>query len=166
MRKLVYILLACIAVCAQSCKKNQTAVSAVSIKNPVVTSNRTEIREKLGIRFKEPTDASDIQYSIIAGNLAQMTFVRNGIEYTARSSRQPSFSDISGLYYTWSKEIDTQFERCAANIKLASAEGTTVGVCLWYDQELSCMCSVSMNSGATQQLLENIAREIYTLDYI
>lgn len=166
MRKLFYALLACGLVCAQGCKKSQPAAGSVSIGNPVVRSNPAEIREKLGLRFKEPSGASDIQYYIIAGKTAQMTFMRNGTEYTARIVRQPSFSDISGMYYDWSDEIATNLERCAATVKLAESGGKTVGICLWYDKVPSCMCSISMDSGATQELLESTALEIYTIDYV
>lgn len=166
MRKLCCVLFACGLLCAHGCKKSQPAAGSVSIANPVVKSNPTEMLEKLGLCFKEPSGASDIRYYIIAGNTAQMTFVRNGIKYTARICRQPSFSDISGMYYDWNEEIATNLERCAATVKLAASGGKTVGVCLWYDKIPSCMCSISMDSGATQKLLESVALEVYTIVYV
>ena len=173
--KVLFLMLAsvCVIFCASGCssqkKKNvlqDDDGTAVGIANPVVQSNPEEILEQLGIRFNEPEGASGVRYSIIGGKTAQMDFVWKGIECTARISGEPSFTDISGMYFSWKSEINTNVGRCAATVKLAEAGGSTTGVCLWYDTVPGLMCSVSMKNDATQELLEAIARQVYTIVYV
>ena len=178
--KVLFLMLAsvCVIFCTSGCssqkKKNglpeadgRAAVgTALGIANPVVQSNPEEILEVLGIRFNEPEGASGVRYSIIGGKTAQMDFVWNGVECTARISGEPSFTDISGMYFSWKSEISTKIERCDAVVKLAESGGSTTGVCLWYDTVPGLMCSVSVKSGATQELLEELSRQVYTIVYV
>ena len=155
--------------CSSQKKKNglpEADGTALGIANPVVQCNPEEILEVLGIRFNEPEGASGVRYSIIGGKTAQMDFVWNGVECTARISGEPSFTDISGMYFSWKSEISTKIGRCAATVKLAEAGGSTTGVCLWYDIVPGLMCSVSMKNDATQELLESISRQVYTIVYV
>ena len=163
----------CVLLCASGCslqkKKNvlqDDDGTAVGIANPVVQSDPEEILEVLGIRFNEPEGASEVRYSIIGGKTAQMDFVWNGVECTARISGEPSFTDISGMYFSWKSEISTKIERCDAVVKLAESGGSTTGVCMWYDTVPGLMCSVSMKNDATQELLESISRQVYTIVYV
>ena len=178
--KVLFLMLAsvCVIFCASGCssqkKKNGLPESdgraaggtSVGIANPVVQSNPEEILEVLGIRFNEPEGASRVRYSIIGGKTAQMDFVWKGVECTARISGEPSFTDISGMYFSWKSEINTNVGRCAATVKLAETGGSTTGVCLWYDIVPGLMCSVSVKSGATQELLEELSRQVYTIVYV
>ena len=163
----------CVLLCASGCslqkKKNvlqDDDGTAVGIANPVVQSDLEEILDVLGIRFNEPEGASEVRYSIIGGKTAQMDFVWNGVECTARISGEPSFTDISGMYFSWKSEISTKIERCDAVVKLAESGGSTTGVCMWYDTVPGLMCSVSMKNDATQELLESISRQVYTIVYV
>ena len=173
--KVLFLMLAsvCVIFCASGCssqkKKNglpEADGTALGIANPVVQSNPEEILEVLGIRFNEPEGASGVRYSIIVGKTAQMDFVWNGVECTARISGEPSFTDISGMYFSWKSEISTKIERCDAVVKLAESGGSTIGVCMWYDTVPGLMCSVSVKSGATQELLEELSRQVYTIVYV
>ena len=173
--KVLFLMLAsvCVIFCASGCssqkKKNglpEADGTAFGIANPVVQSNPEEILEVLGIRFNEPEGASGVRYSIIVGKTAQMDFVWNGVECTARISGEPSFTDISGMYFSWKSEISTKIERCDAVVKLAESGGSTTGVCMWYDTVPGLMCSVSVKSGATQELLEELSRQVYTIVYV
>ena len=178
--KVLFLMLAsvCVIFCTSGCssqkKKNGLPESdgraaggtSVGIANPVVQSDPQEILDVLGIRFNEPEGASGVRYSIIGGKTAQMDFVWKGIECTARISGEPSFTDISGMYFSWKSEISTKIERCDAVVKLAESGGSTTGVCMWYDTVPGLMCSVSMKNDATQELLEAIARQVYTIVYV
>lgn len=173
--KVLFLMLAsvCVIFCASGCssqkKKNgllEADGTALGIANPVVQSNPEEILEVLGIRFNEPEGASGVRYSIIGGKTAQMDFVWKGVECTARISGEPSFTDISGMYFSWKSEISTKIERCDAVVKLAESGGSTTGVCMWYDTVPGLMCSVSMKNDATQELLEAISRQVYTIVYV
>lgn len=173
--KVLFLMLAsvCVIFCASGCssqkKKNglpEADGTALGIANPVVQSDPEEILDVLGIRFNEPEGASGVRYSIIGGKTAQMDCVWNGVECTARISGEPSFTDISGMYFSWKSEISTKIERCDAVVKLAESGGSSVGVCLWYDTVPGLMCSVSVKSGATQELLEELSRQVYTIVYV
>lgn len=168
----------CVIFCTSGCssqkKKNglteadgrAAGGTSLGIANPVVQSDPQEILDVLGIRFNEPEGASGVRYSIIGGKTAQMDFVWNGVECTARISGEPSFTDISGMYFSWKSEINTNVGRCAATVKLSDSGGSSVGVCLWYDTVPGLMCSVSVKSGATQELLEELSRQVYTIVYV
>ena len=178
--KVLFLLLAsvCVIFCTSGCssqkKKNglteadgrAAGGTSFGIANPVVQSDPQEILDVLGIRFNEPEGASGVRYSIIGGKTAQMDFVWNGVECTARISGEPSFTDISGMYFSWRSEISTKIERCDAVVKLAESGGSTTGVCMWYDTVPGLMCSVSMKNDATQELLEAISRQVYTIVYV
>ena len=178
--KVLFLLLAsvCVIFCTSGCssqkKKNglteadgrAAGGTSFGIANPVVQSDPQEILDVLGIRFNEPEGASGVRYSIIGGKTAQMDFVWNGVECTARISGEPFFTDISGMYFSWKSEINTNVGRCDAVVKLAESGGSTTGVCMWYDTVPGLMCSVSVKSGATQELLEELSRQVYTIVYV
>ena len=56
------------------------------------------------MKFAVPDDAKNIRYSKIAGKLAQMDFIWNDAECTARIERDAESEDISSFYYNWSNE--------------------------------------------------------------
>ena len=81
---------------------NTTANKTVGLPNPVQKSTAEEITERLNVKFAIPDGAKNIRYSIIAGKLAQMDFIWNEAECTARIQRNAESEDISGFYYNWS----------------------------------------------------------------
>ena len=141
-----------------SCRKNQ-----VALPNPIVESSYQEIQEKLGISFGIPRDATEITYSIIAGELAQADFTWQETRCTARikASTTTELEDISGFYYKWDNELELPVGYNSATARWSVIDGQTVGICIWQDIAPGLTYSVSMQSNATLDNLFILANAVY-----
>ena len=98
--KKTLILISIFMMTLASCSgKNKTADKApakqtVGLPNPIHESSAEEITEQLEVNFAVPDGAKDVHYSIIAGNLAQMVFIWNDAECTARIEHNAESEDI------------------------------------------------------------------------
>ena len=107
--KKTLILISIFMIMLVSCSGKKSAVNAaanktVGLPNPVQGSTAEDIAKELNVKFAVPDDAKNIRYSIIAGKLAQMDFIWNEAECTARIERDAESEDISGFYYNWPNE--------------------------------------------------------------
>ena len=108
--KKTLILISIFMIMLISCSgKNKMADKALGkqtmgLPNPIHESSAEDIAKKLNVKFAVPDDAKNIRYSIIAGKLAQMDFIWNDAECTARIERDAESEDISSFYYNWSNE--------------------------------------------------------------
>ena len=150
-----------------SCSGKKYAVNAaanktVGMPNPVHESSAEEITERLNVKFAVPDGAKNIRYSIIAGNLAQMDFIWNEAECTARIKRNAESEDISGFYYNWSNETPCTVGENAGIVKWQITEvGEAVGICLWQNKASNLTYSVSMKKNADSDKLIALANDIY-----
>ena len=147
--------------------KNKTADKApakqtVGLPNPIHESSAKEIAERLNVKFAVPNGAKDIHYSIIAGNLAQMDFIWNYAECTARIELNAESEDISGFYYNWSNETPCTVGENAATAKWQITEiGEVVGICIWQNKVSNLTYSVSMKKNADSEKLAALANAVY-----
>ena len=157
MKRLFFLLLLPLLLLS-GCKQKQ-----VQMPNPVVESSFEEIQEKLGITFGIPKDAENIYYSIIAGDLAQMDFIWQEAECTARikASTSTELEDISGFYYEWDKEIELPVGYNSATARWIEADGETIGICIWQDIVPGLTYSVSMRKNATLENLFILAKAVF-----
>ena len=150
-----------------SCSGKKYAVNAaanktVGMPNPVHESSAEEITERLNVKFAVPDGAKNIRYSIIAGNLAQMDFIWNEAECTARIKRDAESQDISGFYYNWSNKTPCTVGENAGIAKWQITEvGEVVGICLWQNKTSNLTYSVSMKKNADSDKLIALANDIY-----
>ena len=150
-----------------SCSGKKPAVNAdanktVGLPNPVQESTAEEITNRLNVKFAVPDNAKNIRYSIIAGNLAQMDFIWNEAECTARIKRNAESEDISGFYYNWSNETPCTVGENAGIVKWQITEvGEAVGICLWQNKASNLTYSVSMKKNADCEKLIALANDIY-----
>lgn len=150
-----------------SCSGKKSAVNAAANKtaglpNPVQESTAEDIAKKLNVKFAVPDDAKNIRYSIIAGKLAQMDFIWNEAECTARIKRDAESEDISGFYYNWSNETPCTVGENAGIAKWQITEvGEVVGICLWQNKASNLTYSVSMKKNADSEKLIALANDIY-----
>ena len=150
-----------------SCSGKKPAVNAdanktVGLPNPVQESTAEEITNRLNVKFAVPDNAKNIRYSIIAGNLAQMDFIWNEAECTARIKRNAESEDISGFYYNWSNETPCTVGENAGIAKWQITEvGEAVGICLWQNKASNLTYSVSMKKNADCEKLIALANDIY-----
>lgn len=169
-------LLSCIVLLSFGCSKKaiteKSGISELSevrpvvigVPNPIRESSAEEILNTLGLRFAIPKNAENVCYSVIADSLAQMDFVWNKAECTARaeSSGKTSLQDISGFYYNWKKSVKVKVGYNEADAKWTKDEnGNSVGICIWWDAAPGIMYSVSMKSNANAENLEKLANAVY-----
>ena len=150
-----------------SCSGKKSAVNAAANKtaglpNPVQESTAEDIAKKLNVKFAVPDDAKNIRYSIIAGKLAQMDFIWNEAECTARIKPDAESEDISGFYYNWPNETPCTVRENAGIAKWQITEvGEVVGICLWQNKASNLTYSVSMKKNADSEKLIALANDIY-----
>ena len=161
------ILISIFMIMIVSCSGKKPAVNAdanktVGLPNPVQESTAEEITNRLNVKFAVPDNAKNIRYSIIAGNLAQMDFIWNEAECTARIKRNAESEDISGFYYNWSNETPCTVGENAGIVKWQITEvGEAVGICLWQNKASNLTYSVSMKKNADCEKLIALANDIY-----
>ena len=147
--------------------KNKTTDKAlgkqtVGLPNPIQESSAEEIAEQLSVKFAVPDGTKDVRYSIIAGNLAQMDFIWNDAECTARIQRNAESKDISGFYYNWSNETPCNVGENTATVKWQITEiGEVVGICIWQNKASNLTYSVSMKKNANSEKLAALANAVY-----
>ena len=157
MRRLFLLLLLPLLLLS-GCKQKQ-----VEMPNPVVESSFEEIQQKLGITFGIPKDAENIYYSIIAGNLAQVDFIWQGADCTARikPSTSTELEDISGFYFEWDKEVELPVGYNSATARWFESDGETTGIVIWQDIVPGLTYSVSMKQNATLENLFILANAVF-----
>lgn len=148
MRKYLFFIVAlCVAICFKL-QKNRKSDFKCGLPNPVRECSAEEVLEKTGFSFKVPSEAEDVHYSVIAGNLAQMNFVWSGCDCTARikAAEGVELEDISGCWYNWEKVSDEKIGWCKAVAKyLTTEKGNVVAVCSWIDAVPGIVYSFSMD---------------------
>ena len=165
--KKTLILISIFMIMLVSCSGKKSAVNAAANKtaglpNPVQESTAEDIAKKLNVKFAVPDDAKNIRYSIIAGKLAQMDFIWNEAECTARIKPDAESEDISGFYYNWSNETPCTIGENAGIAKWQiTEEGEVVGICLWQNKASNLTYSVSMKKNADSEKLIALANDIY-----
>lgn len=166
--KKTLILISIFMMTLASCSgKNKTVDKApekqtVGLQNPIHESSAEEITEQLKVNFTVPDGAKDVRYSIIAGNLAQMDFIWNDAECTARIEHNTESEDISGFYYNWSNETPCNVGENTATVKWQITEiGEVVGICIWKNRTSNLTYSVSMKKNADSEKLAALANAVY-----
>lgn len=165
--KKTLILISIFMIMLVSCSGKKSAVNAaanktVGLPNPVQESTAEDIAKELNVKFAVPDNAKNIRYSIIAGNLAQMDFIWNEAECTARIKPDAESEDISGFYYNWSNETPCTVGENAGIAKWQITEvGEVVGICLWQKNASNLTYSVSMKKNADSEKLIALANDIY-----
>lgn len=126
-------------------KKEEPAVEPgfAGLANPMVESTADEIAKTFGFTFGEVEGAEDVKYFIISGDLAQMNFTKDGMEYTARIQSAGEFTDISGMNYTWTVTDDCKIGNRDGKAMRFISDTEQIDVCEWYDIAPGIMYSLS-----------------------
>lgn len=136
---------------------------SLAIPNPMKKSSDAELMELLGMSFAVPMKAEDIHYSIVADKMAQMDFTYNGHQCVARIRGSSQFEDISGFFYDWENEGVVRIGWCDGEVKYNVVGDDVCGICLWWDAAPGLMYSLGMRTGATPELLQQLAEEVYVV---
>lgn len=154
----VLVLLFIVVACASGREEAQ-------LPNPMRQSSPEEIMDILGLKLETPDGATAVEYYIIeledASDIAQVDFSLDGIPFIYRAASAAKFTDISGMNYDWTEEIETDVSYCAGKTFMADANGTKVGVILWYDAAPGIQYSLSTDSDADYTLLWFLAEQLY-----
>lgn len=126
-----------------------------NMPNPVVeVDSIEEINEQLGVNLAVPADATIKSCSITDDTLGEVVFTYENTTYTFRAQNGQKLEDISGLYYDF--EAEHEFDTAGITCKMQYNEGGP-GYCHWYDEVGKVTYSVSVDTGASQQGLTDIA---------
>lgn len=164
-RSLVVLFLVMISIVFVACSVDEAETPQAQMPNPVQESSADEIMEELGFSLLTPYGAEDIAYSIIdmsdEGKMAQVDFTLDGIGYTYRAMAAAEWTDISGMYFEWTEEVETDVSYNSGKTFIAEDGDTKVGVILWYDTVPGIQYSLSMDSDADYTVLWFMAEQLF-----
>ena len=131
------------------------------IANPWIDTTAEELVQALGVSFGEPDGAEEILYRMLESeNLAEMQFVLQGANCTARIKPAAEWEDISGLYFDWDSEESCEIGWCEG--KILRAAGVDIQLCLWFDIAPGLMYSLSIEtSGGEATDIPKLAGMVY-----
>lgn len=132
------------------------------LANPWTESDREGVLTATGFDLNVPDEAENVVYSYMeADKMAQVSYVMNNHDWTYRVQQTDGLQDISGMYYEWVAEEDTNVADCEAEIK-AYVENNgdpdnlddmfSVQVLNWYDATEGATHSVSISGRAVDGL--------------
>lgn len=133
--------------------------SAAGLANPVHEATVDSILTDLGIDMSA-CDAYEAAYSTIDGEptVAQAQFTADGLSYTYRIAAAAEATDISGLFYKWDEETTATVADREASVVITK-DG--VGCISWFDVVPGIMYTLSMDKGATAELLTDMANQLF-----
>ncbi len=125
---------------------------STQLVNPVVSmASAAEVREKTGIALKIPAEASDVDYAVINGELAQVKFEYGEYAYCLRASK--SDEDFSGLY----GEVASEEELDGAKLETVDVSGSLWQRLSWSEGDARFILSGEAGeSGPIRQLYDII----------
>ena len=130
------------------CAKEEEPAPAVEpgfagLANPMVETTADELINTFGFRFGDIEGAENVKYFLINGDLAQMSFTKDGLDYTARIQSAGEFTDISGLNYTWTVTDDCKVGYSDGKAMRFISDTEQIDLCEWYDIAPGIMYSLS-----------------------
>lgn len=141
-----FVLMLFIAVSAAGCGAGASETTQdIGAANPIEETDAEGVRQTIGVRFGVPDNAENVEYYTINNELAEMRFVQDSTEFTARIKPAGEFEDISGMYYDWTAIDDSwKVKYCdARNMSYINETEDDVMVTLWYDVAPGLMYSLS-----------------------
>ncbi len=126
-----------------------------SVANPVVEVDSVDtINEDLGLNMRIPDGATVESCAIIDNSLGEVNFNLDGQLYNYRGMVTNNDEDISGLYYEFSS---TETADTTGQVYVMEYIEGGPGYARWYDDISGTVYSVSVESGATGAMLNEIA---------
>ena len=138
--------------------------SGFAIANPIREMSRQELFEETGIDLGAPEGAENMVYSLIELSeeepVAQLKFSLDGHELCLRAqtmSAAAAAGDISGMYYQWEYTKNVFVSMLYAVVNLSG----DIGYIKWIDAQGGIQYNLSMNKGASESLLIELAEKVY-----
>lgn len=157
--------IAAVSILAQN-KADNTQNTGAQLANPMVTA--ADIAA-LGYSLPVPADAQETTYTTIDQGtdssvpIAQVKFLENGQEYTCRTLKAQSATDISGLHATWTDSLDWTAGTLQLQLRQSSDENAAwFG---WYSPKDSTQWCISGPDGDGLALLHTAQEIVDSLGY-
>lgn len=142
-----------LAGCAQD-NGNTDSSGAASIANPIVeVADVAAINKLLDINLQVPQDATIQSTAVIGDTLGDITFTLEGTSYNYRGAHATESEDISGLYFDFTSHEEGTSGGVTYLIEFN--EGGP-GYSRWFDEAAGVTYSVSVDTGASKDLLAAI----------
>ena len=90
---------------AQETTVAQTEAETASIPNPIEDVENEQVFESIGVHMVAPADGENEHFSIISGEVAEITFDENGVSYCYRASN--TAEDFAGIFERFTDETLT-----------------------------------------------------------
>ena len=148
-----------LSLCACGKKKNEEIIGE-GIVNPVNDQASDPLAQTTGSSLTPPAGAENVSYQTIDGEeqITQMNFTLDGKQYTYRVLQSTEYKDISGMNYEWTGSDAAGVGGCIAEISFI--EGAQ-GKINWFDVVSGMVYSLSVDGGASSQLLSSVANEVF-----
>ena len=127
-------------------ESSDDASEITGVANPWEDSDCDDIFQTFGFAMNLPVGATDVSYQKnMDDGIAQMLFKLGDarMQFTFRMAATNEFEDISGLYYEWDVEDESEYKGCEAKFCRANTEEQTVDSMLWYEAAPGVMYSLS-----------------------
>ncbi len=164
-RFVVAMFLVAMVLALAACSAEEVEAPQTELPNPVQLSSAEEILEDLGFNLLTPVGAEEVTYSIIdmgdEEKIAQVDFTLDEIEYTYRASAAAEWTDISGMNYEWTEEVETNVSYTTGKTFIAEDDDDKVGVILWFDEVPGIQYSLSMDREADYTVLWFLAEQLF-----
>lgn len=154
----ICVLILAAGILLTGCGVNQTAAGA-QVVNPVTEVSAREMTERTELVLNTPRKAENVHYYVISGEpeIAQVTFVLNGKEYTYRSvAAKMDAAALSGIYFGKCTESEVSVVKAKATLL---TEGKTAVLYL-LDAVPSISYTLSCNDCEDPAILALIAVEL------
>ena len=137
-----------------------TGEMSTGLANPLHESSVAGILEKVGVSLPAPDFANSASWFVINGNpvIGELRFAVGEQNYCYRVAQAVSYSDISGMYYTWTNSGSASVDYNNATVCFIPGEQ---GIIQWYDVVPGVMYSLSVDSGADAAGLTEMANKIF-----
>ena len=147
--------------------------SSTGLVNPWMDCTRAEAEKALGKEIILPEDATNIRCSVLTEEgLYEINFTLDGLDYVYRLKKSATREDISGLYYDWTKSVDTFVGGVDGNNSRYISDEVTVDKFEWLDAENGITCCLSTQAedlsgfDITTIVLKLMGKETDAVDYL
>ncbi len=132
---------------AENLTSENDASDSTQVANPWRESSDEEISQIMGAGFYEVYESENIRYSINENEkIAQMEFVYDGLDFTARFKQADKLEDISGCNYDWTSVDDCELNGLPAQEKRYVGSDETVDVIIWFVEDAGYVFSLSTSA--------------------
>lgn len=189
MKKISVILLICLSLvffsaCTETkpindgntAETNGSSDELLGMPNPVVETDRAGFISALGFYMGVPEGAKNVTYRVINNTVGEMSFEKDGMEYTARMKDYPDpieigseealkqYISLSGYYYDFKSVETCKIGYCTGEIieYKNSETGKTVQVVSWDDVVPGFLYTLSVESNDLDGFdISAVANEVF-----